>query len=435
MKPTIAISMGDAAGVGPEVILKALADPDIRDLAEWRVAGSPQVMLRTAESLGLPALAPHAVLDAAGLSADDAQPGKLSAECGRAAVACIKKAAEMCVAGEADAMTTGPVNKEAVTLAGIPFTGHTEYIAEVTGARDSRMLLVSERLRVMHYAFRTEQAYRQWTRRYLRFLRDRDPDKRWVHPVEAGEAGIEAFLTHLARERRVSASTQNQALNALVFVYRQVLGVELERFDAERAKRPQRLPEVLSRREVGLLMEAMDAMHRGDPGTPSSCFPIMVRLMYGAGLRVSELTGLTVDRLHLEEGFLRVNGKGNKERVVPIGPPVAAMVQTYMDVERPRALSGRLNDALFPGRGGRGSVSRQAVFLRLKRLARAAQVDPSISPHVLRHAFATELVRGGADLRSVQALLGHADLKTTEIYTHLDRRHLSEAHRKAHPRA
>lgn len=158
-------------------------------------------------------------------------------------------------------------------------------------------------------------------------------------------------------------------------------------------------------------------------------------LMYGGGLRVSELTGLSVDRLHLEEGFLRVRGKGNKERVVPIGPPVAGMVRAYMELERPRALCGRLNDALFPGRGGRGTVSRQAVFLRLKRLARTAQVDPSISPHVLRHAFATELLRGGADLRSVQAMLGHADLKTTEIYTHLDRRHVAEAHRKAHPRA
>ena len=150
MKPTIAISMGDAAGVGPEVILKALADPEIRNLGEWRVVGSPQVMQRAAATLGLPAMPDGAVIDAAGLSAADAEPGKLSAECGRAAVACVKRAAEMCMAGEAHAMTTGPVNKEAVTMAGIPFTGHTEFIAEVTGARDSRMLLVSERLRVVH---------------------------------------------------------------------------------------------------------------------------------------------------------------------------------------------------------------------------------------------------------------------------------------------
>ena len=149
MKPTIAISMGDAAGVGPEVILKALADPEIRELGAWRVAGSPEVMRRTAVALGIEPLPGEWVIDAAELTGN-VEPGKLSADCGRAAVACVKKAAEMCVAGEADAMATAPVNKEAVTLAGIPFTGHTEYIAEVTGARDSRMLLVSERLRVVH---------------------------------------------------------------------------------------------------------------------------------------------------------------------------------------------------------------------------------------------------------------------------------------------
>ena len=131
------------------MILKALADPEIRGLGAWRVAGSPEVMQRTAQALAVDPLPEEWVTDAAGL-AGDVEPGKLSAECGRAAVACVKKAAEMCVAGEADAMATAPVNKEAVTMAGIPFTGHTEYIAEVTGARDSRMLLVSERLRVVH---------------------------------------------------------------------------------------------------------------------------------------------------------------------------------------------------------------------------------------------------------------------------------------------
>jgi 4-hydroxythreonine-4-phosphate dehydrogenase len=150
MKPTIAISMGDAAGVGPEVILKALADPEIRDLATWRVTGSPEVLGAAAGKLGLPELPAESMVDAAGLNGRAVTPGALSAECGRAAVACIKRAAEMCMSGEADAMTTGPVNKEAVTMAGIPFTGHTEYIAEVTGARESRMLLVSERLRVVH---------------------------------------------------------------------------------------------------------------------------------------------------------------------------------------------------------------------------------------------------------------------------------------------
>ncbi len=150
MKPKIAISMGDAAGVGPEVILAALADPGLRGLGQWRVVGSPAVMARTAQALAVEPLPREWVLDAADLDAGEVETGELSAACGRAAVDCVRMAAEMCLEGQADAMTTAPVNKEAVTLAGIPFTGHTEYIAQTTGAQDSRMLLVSERLRVVH---------------------------------------------------------------------------------------------------------------------------------------------------------------------------------------------------------------------------------------------------------------------------------------------
>jgi len=346
---------------------------------------------------------------------------------------------------------------------------------------------VSERLRVMHYAFRTEQAYRQWTRRYLRFLRDRDPDKRWVHPVEAGEAGIEAFLTHLARERRVSASTQNQALNALVFVYRQVRGVELERFDAERAKRPQRLPEVLSRREVGLLMEAMDAMHRGDPGTPSSCFPIMVRLMYGAGLRLMECCRLRVKDVDVDRQRLTVrDGKGGKDRAAMLPESCVAGMREQLAVRRgqherdvrwgggyaplpyaqavkePGALRAlgwqyvfassrrtdwpveRLfmdGDELAPVDDGvprdqlerLGLVDAETVSVRrhlhetslqsaVRRAVLAIDVEKRISCHTLRHSFATHLLEDGYDIRTVQELLGHKSVQTTQIYTHVMKR-------------
>jgi len=140
---------------------------------------------------------------------------------------------------------------------------------------------LSERLRVMHYAFRTEQAYRQWAKRYLKFLRQRDPQGRWVHPSEAGAEGVQAFLNHLATRRRVSASTQNQALNALVFLYKHVLKIELERFEATRAKRPapgSRLPNVLSRGEVARVLAMMDTMGRGEA---SAGYALMARLMYG----------------------------------------------------------------------------------------------------------------------------------------------------------
>lgn len=128
---------------------------------------------------------------------------------------------------------------------------------------------VSERLRVLHYAYKTEQSYVRWVERYLRFLRERDEQKRWVRPEEAGEGGVEAFLTYLATARRVSASTQNQALNALVFLYKQVLKVELGGIESERAKRPERVPEVLSRSEVSALRTtgASDSLDRRQSGT------------------------------------------------------------------------------------------------------------------------------------------------------------------------
>lgn len=147
-KPTIAITMGDPAGIGPEVTLKALADPEIAAISRFVVVGDAWVLQLTAEQTGLPA--PVETLDLKLITPDEFKPGCLSAECGRAAFGYIEAATCLCLNGEADAMTTGPVNKEAVTLAGIPFTGHTEAIAEICGATGSRMLLVNKFLRVVH---------------------------------------------------------------------------------------------------------------------------------------------------------------------------------------------------------------------------------------------------------------------------------------------
>ncbi len=148
-KPRIAISLGDPAGVGPEVAMKALNDPEISALADYTVVGDAAVIDDTLRYLGL--ARPAAKIADLGLVKEtDFETGKISAACGRAAVEYVRRAAELCVAGEADAMTTAPVNKEAVTLSGLSFTGHTEFIAEVTKARDSRMLLVNDTLRVVH---------------------------------------------------------------------------------------------------------------------------------------------------------------------------------------------------------------------------------------------------------------------------------------------
>lgn len=149
MKPKIAITIGDPAGVGPEVTLKALADAEVRDLAEWHIVGDRAVLDSTAEALGLDRTETP-VIDLGLLEGKTVVTGELSADCGRAAVGFVRHAAEMCAAGDADAMVTAPLNKESVAMGGMKFTGHTEFIAEITKAKESRMLLVSERLRVVH---------------------------------------------------------------------------------------------------------------------------------------------------------------------------------------------------------------------------------------------------------------------------------------------
>ena len=149
MKPNIVVTIGDPAGVGPEVTLKALADQEIRELADWRIVGDAGVLHSTARALGLGAINVP-IIDLGLLNGHEVHVGELSADCGRAAVGYVKHAAELCLSGEADAMVTAPLNKESVSMGGMKFSGHTEYIAEVTKAKESRMLLVSKRLRVVH---------------------------------------------------------------------------------------------------------------------------------------------------------------------------------------------------------------------------------------------------------------------------------------------
>lgn len=190
-----------------------------------------------------------------------------------------------------------------------------------------------------------------------------------------------------------------------------------------RAGKP--LPKMVSYDEVLLLLAAARSSARDR---------LLILLLYGAGLRVSEVCHLELGGVYLESGILRVLGKGSKERVIPVGGPVIAALEEYIGGERVALLRGRISDLLFPGRSLRKPLTRQAVFEILRRLALAAGVTSDISPHKLRHGFATDLVRGGADLRSVQVMLGHADLRTTEIYTHVDDEHLRRTYDRTHPR-
>ena len=189
------------------------------------------------------------------------------------------------------------------------------------------------------------------------------------------------------------------------------------------------LPKTLSTDEVTRLLDA-----------PAGDDPLAVRdramleLMYASGLRVSELIGLRIAQVNLAHGVVRLTGKGGRERLVPIGEPAVERLQDYLRLARPELLSRGANDWLFLSQRG-GPMTRQNWWQRIKAHARQAGVNAQLSPHTLRHAFATHLLEHGADLRAVQALLGHADLSTTQIYTHVARARLKQLHARHHPRA
>ncbi|MFQ6676011.1 MAG: site-specific tyrosine recombinase XerD [Fidelibacterota bacterium] len=197
----------------------------------------------------------------------------------------------------------------------------------------------------------------------------------------------------------------------------------------EAPRMPRRLPSVLTVHEIDTLMEAVDTSR--PLGLRDRA---MLELMYSAGLRVSEVTGLKLMSLLANKGWVRIVGKGSKERIVPLGKEAARWMETYINDERPALLKkGGVSDAVFLNHRG-GPISRKGIWKIVKGYARAAGIRKPVSPHTLRHSFATHLLEGGADLRVVQELLGHEDISTTEVYTHLDRTYLKEVHRTYHPR-
>ena len=194
-------------------------------------------------------------------------------------------------------------------------------------------------------------------------------------------------------------------------------------------KLPSRLPKYLTEEQVTDLLNA-----------PNTVIPLelrdkaMLELLYATGLRVSELVTLTVENMNLQQGVVRVIGKGNKERIVPIGEEAVYWIRQFILYSRPVLLSGVSSDIVFPSRLGQ-KMTRQTFWHRVKHYALLAEIDlDALSPHVLRHAFATHLVNHGADLRAVQLLLGHSDLSTTQIYTHIAKARLKYLHARFHPR-
>ncbi len=188
------------------------------------------------------------------------------------------------------------------------------------------------------------------------------------------------------------------------------------------------LPQTLSEADVEALLEAPDVTD--SLGLRDRC---MMEVLYACGLRVSELVGLRLDQLNMRQGVVRVTGKGSKERLVPLGEEALAWLIRYSSEARPALLKGKPSDVLFPSQQAR-EMTRQTFWYRIKLHAQQAGVRTELSPHTLRHAFATHLLNHGADLRVVQMLLGHSDLSTTQIYTHVARHRLRELHADHHPR-
>ena len=296
---------------------------------------------------------------------------------------------------------------------------------------------VREVLRYHHYAIRTEASYCRWILAYIRFHNRQ-------HPKDMGKPHIEAFLTHLAVDKHYAAATQNLALNAIVFLYKQVLGMEVaEDLVSTRSKKPPRLPVVLSTSEVLEILNQMSGVNA-----------LLARLMYAGGLRIMEALRIRVQDIDFANGYLIVrNGKGGKDRSTLLAPSLALELtrhlkqsQSLFDIDvtngvagvyLPNALARKYPNAeselrwqfLFPGsrlaqdpRTGvmrRHHIHQSVIQKKIRQAATKADITKRVTSHTLRHSFATHLLESGVDIRTVQDLLGHADVSTTMIYTHV----------------
>jgi integrase/recombinase XerD len=277
-------------------------------------------------------------------------------------------------------------------------------------------------------ARRTVEAYARDLAAFTRGLLRR----RVRSPRAVREADVRAHVAALAA-RGLSARSRARALAAvrgfLRFLARQGTLADDPARKLQVRRPPARLPRTLAAGEVGALLAAPTARDRHGERDRA-----LLELLYACGLRVSEAVGLRGEQVNLQAGFVTVLGKGGKERVVPLGRPARAALEAYLAGERPGLLGGRPSPFVFLGPSGR-PLTRQAVWKLVRRRALAAGLGRRVSPHTLRHTFATHLLGGGADLRIVQTLLGHADIATTQVYTHVAPERLREVHRRFHPRS
>ncbi len=274
---------------------------------------------------------------------------------------------------------------------------------------------------------RTRRAYQSDIGRFVTYLEETGV----TGPGEIGHQTLDAYTAHLLQQG-LAATTIRRAQSALraYFGFLAVEGI-VQEDPTGRMARPaaaRKLPEFLSQKEAAQLVEAVDPDSRVYWRDRA-----VLELLYATGMRVSELTGMSVGDLDAAHGTTLVFGKGGKERLVPVGTVGLEVVGRYLDSVRPRLDRGVGKGALFLNQRGT-RLSRMSVWTIVSRAAARAGIERRISPHTLRHSCATHLLEGGADLAAVQELLGHADISTTQIYTHLDREYLRETHRRFHPR-
>ena len=250
--------------------------------------------------------------------------------------------------------------------------------------------------------------------------------------LEAASSDLQRHLAWQVETRHAKPRTTGRLVSSLKrffqFALREGLRADDPAAALESPKLPRSLPKTLSEAEVEALLDAPDTAT-----TQGLRDRAMLETLYASGLRVSELVGLKTVQASLDMGVVRVLGKGSKERLTPLGEEAVAWIERYQREARPALIGARRSDALFVTARG-GPMTRQAFWGLVKRHAATAGIRRAISPHTLRHAFATHLINHGADLRVVQLLLGHADISTTQIYTHVARERLKALHRKHHPR-
>ncbi len=277
-------------------------------------------------------------------------------------------------------------------------------------------------------ALNTLESYGRDLRQYAQYLGAQD----YPSLDAVSRETIVGYLLHLQEEGKATATIARRlaALKAFYqYLVRERLMSEDPTSNLESPKLERRLPRVLS---VG---EVERVLRQPDPHYPAGLRDrAMLELLYATGIRVSELVSLNLGDVNLEQGYLRCIGKGQKERLVPIGSFAMESLRQYLSQARGRLVRDVREQSLFVNHHGR-RLTRQGFWKIVKRYSQEAEIDRSITPHTLRHSFATHLLENGADLRSVQEMLGHADISTTQIYTHLTRARLKEVYTRSHPRA